>query len=106
MAHAEKSIMAKDVLKLFSGKDRTGYFEMALAYATPDDRTIQFSYQLPCTITEKVHPGGKDFGWDSIICLKNEKRTLSEYPQEERLQFFTQNYIRLAEKLTGSEAES
>ncbi len=100
MAHTERIIPPEDVLHLLKGKDQTGYFEMALAYATPSGELIEFSYQLPCTIANEIRPGGKDFGWDSIICLGDNKRALSEYPQEDRYQFFTQNYVQLAQKLS------
>jgi non-canonical purine NTP pyrophosphatase (RdgB/HAM1 family) len=99
MAHTEKIIAPEDTLQLLHGKDRSGYFEMALAYATPEGGLIEFSYRLPTTIAETTRPGSKDFGWDSIIRLGDENRTLSEYPPEERYQFFTQNYIQLARKL-------
>lgn len=102
MAHTERIIPPEDMLTLLQGKERTGYFEMALAYATLDGNVIEFSYQLPCVIAENVRFGGKDFGWDSIICLGNDSRALSEYPSEDRYRFFTQNYVKLAEKLRNS----
>ncbi len=106
MAHTEQKIPAKDILNLLDGKDRTGYFEMALAYVSPDGKISQFSFQLPCTIAREIHPGNKDFGWDSIICLKDETRTLSDYPQEERVHFFTKNYVELAKEITKWEIEA
>lgn len=99
MAHTERIIPPEDALKLLSDKDRTGYFEMALAYATPEGELVEYSYQLPCTISKDIRLGGKDFGWDSIICLKDEDRALSEYPPQDRYKFFTQNYTYLANYL-------
>lgn len=99
MAHTERIIPPEDILHLLANKDRTGYFEMALAYATPKGELIEFSFQQSCVIAKEIRPGGKDFGWDSIICLSNENRALSEYSAKDRYQFFTQNFVRLAEKL-------
>lgn len=99
MAHTERVIPPEDARSLLQGKDRTGYFEMALAYATPNGNLTEFSYQLPCVVATNIRPGGKDFGWDSIICLGGDNRALSEYPPEDRYQFFTKNYVQLAEKL-------
>lgn len=103
MAHTERIISPEDALRLLEGKDKSGYFEMALAYATPDGKVIEYSYQLPTIVANEVRLGNKDFGWDSIILLGKEKRTLSEYPQPERYQFFTQNFIQLAEHLKSNE---
>lgn len=104
MAHTERVIPPEDLLQLLAGKDRTGYFEMALAYATPEGELIEFSFQQRSVIAHEIRPGGKDFGWDSIICLGNEQRALSEYPAEDRYQFFTQNFVRLAERLGAEHA--
>lgn len=99
MSYTEPLIPAKDLLKLIAGKNRTGYFKMALAYAEPGNEILKFSFQVPVTIAEKLMPGDKDFGWDSIICLKDDSRTLSEYPQQDRYSLFSQNFINLAKQL-------
>lgn len=99
MAQIETKIPPEDALRLLEGKVRTGYFSMALAYATPAGELIEFAYQLPCTLAKSIRPGNKDFSWDSIICLGDEDRTLSEYPQKQRHRFFTQNFTKLAERL-------
>ena len=100
MAHTERIIPPEDVLQLLENKDRTGYFEMALAYAKPNGELIEYSFRLPTNITSSIKPGGKDFGWDSIIRLEHDPRALSEYPQEDRYELFTQNYVQLAKKLS------
>lgn len=102
MAHVERIIAPEDALRLLEDKDRTGYFEMALAYANPSGDVIELSYQLPCVVAENIRPGGKDFGWDSIICLGDDNRALSEYPPEDRYQFFTQNYVKIAKELLNN----
>ncbi len=99
MAHTERIILPEDMLRLLVGKKRTGYFEMALAYAWPSGDLVEYSFQLPCLVAEEIRPGGKDFGWDSILCLGDEERALSEYLQEERYAFFTQNFEQLVPHL-------
>jgi XTP/dITP diphosphohydrolase len=101
MAHIEKTIPPDAVLSLLKDKPRTGYFSLALAYATPDGELIEMSYQLPCTVATEMRSGNKDFGWDSIICLKNSDRAICEYPATERYEFFIDNYVRLAQQLTN-----
>jgi XTP/dITP diphosphohydrolase len=100
MAHTERIIPPEDVFQLINGKDRTGYFEMALAYAQPDGGVVEYSFRLPITIVDSIRPGGKDFGWDSIISIDGDPRALSEYPQEDRYPLFTKNYEALARGLT------
>jgi len=100
MAHTENAIPAEDLLRLINGKDRSGYFEMALAYAQPNGKVFEYSFRLPVTVVDSVRSGGKDFGWDSIISMSDDSRTLSEYPQEDRYPLFTQNYKELAKELT------
>lgn len=99
MAHTERILLPEDALRLLKGKNRSGYFELALAYAKPTGETIEFTSQVPASIAESIMPGSKDFGWDSIICLGEEKRTISQYPESERYSFFTQNYMNLAKIL-------
>lgn len=99
MAHTERTIPPDDLLRLVENKDRTGHFEMALSFATPEGEVIEYSFQLPTKITDSIRPGGKDFGWDSIISLGDDPRALSEYPQEDRYPLFTTNYVQLAQQL-------
>lgn len=99
MAHTERIIPPEDLLKLIEDKNLEGYFEMALAYALPNGEFVEYSYQLPTTMATEVRSGNKDFGWDTIICLGEEKRALSEYPAKDRYKFFTNNFVALARKL-------
>jgi inosine/xanthosine triphosphate pyrophosphatase family protein len=99
MAHTERTIPPDDLLRLIESKDRTGHFEMALAYVDSDGEVIEYSFQLPTKITDSIRPGGKDFGWDSIISLGDDPRALSEYPQEDRYGLFTRNFELLTKDL-------
>ncbi|MFH1967414.1 MAG: non-canonical purine NTP pyrophosphatase [Patescibacteria group bacterium] len=100
MAHTERNLFPEDLLRLIESKDSTGYFEISLAYAQSDGNVLEYSFQLPCKMAREVRPGGKDFGWDSIICLSNDQRAISEYPQKERYEQFARNFQELAKELT------
>jgi inosine/xanthosine triphosphate pyrophosphatase family protein len=93
----EKIIPAQEILKLLSlSPDRSGYFEVALAYADPQGNVEVRVFQVP--IEFATEPRGSDSkNWDRIILLKGEKRTLAEYPEEERRHIWTKNYSSIAE---------
>lgn len=100
MAYIEKTVHPQIVLDLLQHQtDRTGYFELALAYATPEGKVLEFVDRVACTIASEIKPGSHDFGWDKIICLGNDTRALSEYQQSERYGQFTRNFVRLAQAL-------
>ncbi len=99
MAHTEHIISPECLLKLIGNNDRTGYFEMALAYAKPNKKIIEFSFKIPTKIVKIPRSGKKDFGWDSIISLGENSKTLSEYLQADRYALFTHNFIQLAKML-------
>ncbi len=95
----EKKILPENIIKLteFFG-DNSGYFEVATVCAWPDGKTIENVFQVPITIGSKIIMEGK--GWNSIIRLQDEERTLTEYPEEERLHIWNQGYEMIAKKLT------
>jgi XTP/dITP diphosphohydrolase len=103
MAYVEKTISPQVVIEWLRDKPRTAHFTLALAYATPDGELIEMSYQLPCTVARETRSGNKDFGWDSIICLKDTHQAICEYPATERYEFFIDNYVRLAQRLMKEE---
>lgn len=99
MAYVEGILDPEAILKLLENKVRTGYFEMALSYSALDGKLIEFVSRISCEIAQKQHGGDKDYGWDSIIQVAGDSRTISEYAQEERYQFFTENFQKLAQAL-------
>lgn len=99
MAFTESRIQPAELLQLLNNKDRTGYFEMALAYADSKGDLIEYSYKLPVRVAEKIHSGNKDFGWDSVLHLGDEVRTISEYPPQDRYVFFMENFRKLGPDL-------
>ncbi len=105
MAHTERTIPPEDLLDLMNGKNRTGYFELALVYAEPSGETLEFVSRVECQIVSELRPGAKDWGWDSVISMGNDIRAISEYPTQDRFPLFTANFIELAKKLTNTHQE-
>lgn len=101
MAHTERIVPPADALRLLDGKDRSAHFVIALAYATPDGILREYADIVPCTVLSDQRAGSTDYGWDPIISLGGEL-AISERPPQERYRFFTKNFERLAQTLTGA----
>lgn len=100
MNYIEKTIKPEFVLEFLKGKkDHSGYFIIALAYATPNGDLVELEDVIPCHIATEIHEGNKDFGWDSIICVGSSQQPLCEQTPFERCEPFVKNYIRLAKIL-------
>jgi len=97
--YIEKRIPASKLLKILENeKDRTGYFEVATVYAEPSGSTKEYTFQVPIMIG-KEEKGDLQSGWNRVICLSGESRTLAEYPEDERINIWNQNYIEIAKRL-------
>lgn len=96
MNYFEKKIPATKLLTMLSGEsDRTGYFEVATALAKPSGEIQEFSFRVPFSIATEER-GTLQSGWNRIIVLEGEARTLAEYPETERLHIWSQNYDKIA----------
>jgi non-canonical purine NTP pyrophosphatase (RdgB/HAM1 family) len=103
--YIEKRLPAEKLLALMEHEsDRTGHFELALAYAEPDGFLQEFAYSVPIRIKESAERKDSRNGWSSILCLALESRAFSEYPSEERTDIWNKNYISVAEFLKNREA--
>jgi len=95
--YIEKRMPASKLLKILENeKDRSGYFEVATVYAEPNGTTKEYTFQVPIVIS-KEERGNLQKGWNRIICLSGENRTLAEYPEEERTEVWNKNYEKIAE---------
>ena len=102
MSFFDKRISAEILLKLLeSYKDRTGYFEVATAYAEPNGKVDEFVFQVPIRFATEER-GTLQSGWNRIIMLEGETRTFAEYPEAERTGIWNKNYLAIAAKLTSS----
>ncbi len=99
----EKKLSAEKLLKIMSAeKDRTGYFEIATVYAEPLGLVKEFVCRVPIHIKEKEIVKDPRNGWNGILCLANEERAFTEYPEEERLDVWNKNFMNIAKFLSKS----
>jgi len=95
MNYFEKKIPAAKLLAMLSREsDRTGYFEVATALAKPSGEVQEFSFRVPFSVATEEH-GTLQSGWNRILILEGESRTLAEYPESERLHIWSQNYDKI-----------
>jgi XTP/dITP diphosphohydrolase len=88
----EKKIPASMLLEwLKNSNDRSGYFEIAAVYASPDGFFKEFVYQVPITIALE-EKGDLQKGWARVLMLKDDTRTFAEYPEQERVHVWNKNY--------------
>lgn len=94
--YIEKKIPAAKLAELVKllGNNK-GYFEVATVYAEPNGRTFESVFQVPMTFGEEIK-GENPKGWNGLIRLLDEKRAITEYPEEERLYIWNQGYERIA----------
>lgn len=94
----EKKISTDTLLKIINCLgDNRGFFEVATVCAKPDGRTIEYVFRVPMTFGSEIKTAGK--GWNGLIRLLDEKRAITEYPEEERLHIWNQGYEVIAKKL-------
>lgn len=95
--YIESRIPASKLLELlnFLG-DNTGHFKVATILAHPNGETFEYVFQVPVTFG-KVIKGKDSKSWDGLIRLFDEKRAITEYPEEERLYIWSQGYEKVAE---------
>lgn len=103
-SYIEKRLPVEKLLDLMEREsDRTGHFELALAYATPDGAVKEFICSVPIWIKERVEVADPRGGWNGVLCLASETRAFTEYPEEERINIWDGNYKEIAKflKRTG-----
>lgn len=97
----EENIPVKKLLEILKNfNDRTGYFEVATVMVKSDGKIFENVFRVPITFGEKIKVEGK--GWNSIIRLKEEKRAITEYPEEDRLHIWNQGYKAIADFIIKS----
>ena len=100
--YVEKRLSAAMLIKLIDYLgDNTAHFEVATVLAYPAGKTIEYVFQVPVTLGSEVK--GKDTkGWNGIIRLYDEKRAITEYPEEERLHIWNKGYEEIARQYTSA----
>jgi len=95
-SYIEKRLPTKKLLEIMQNQsDRGGYFEIATVYAKPDGFTKEYVFKVSITIA-KEKKGNLQSGWNKVIQLQGENRTLAEYPEEERVGIWDKNYEEIA----------
>lgn len=103
----EKHLPVEKLLKILeTQKDRGGYFEIATVYAEPDSLTKEYVYKVPVSFKKEIKVPDPRGGWNGIIRLNGEERAFTEYPEKERIETWTKNYIALAKELVKNENKS
>lgn len=103
--YIEKKLSVKKLLEIMKNQsDRNGYFEIATVYAEPNGFTKEYIFKVPITLSHEER-GNLQTGWNRIIQLENDNKTLAEYPEEERLEVWTKNYKLIAEWLIKNNAQ-
>jgi XTP/dITP diphosphohydrolase len=99
MAHVEKQISEDRLLDMMRNeKNRNSRFELSLAYSDEQGNVQEFTHRVP-TLISKDARGNLSRGWNRVITLVDDDRTLAEYPYDDRIDLHTQNYIYLAQFL-------
>lgn len=99
-AYIEKMLPVEKVIEICQKfGDNTGHFEVASVIAFPNGETYEYVFQIPMTFGSEIK-GENRQGWNGIIRLLNEKRAITEYPEEERLHIWNQGYEKIAKYLS------
>lgn len=99
MSYFNKKLSEQDVLRLFEHlPDRTGYFEVATSIGYPDGEYFTSSFKVPFSLA-MAPKGDLQTGWNTIIILDGETRTLAEYPEQERTHIWQQGYLEVKKHL-------
>ena len=99
MSYFEKKVSADLLLQLLlNAEDRKGYFEVGTALAYPDGEVQEFVFRVPFTLAKEKR-GTLQNGWNQLIILDGETRTLAEYPEIERLHIWNQSYLKIKSTL-------
>lgn len=98
MAYIEKMVTPETLVSLLEGRDRNGYFEAATVLAYPDGETIERVYRVHFTVAEEPR-GELQTGWNRVIVLEGENRTMAEYPEADRTHIWATNYASIRKAL-------
>lgn len=101
MSFFDKHLSATQLLQLLTTvSDRSGYFEVATVLAYPNGNINEYVFQVPFTVS-LTERGDLQTGWNRILVLDGETRTLAEYPEQERVNIWNQNYVKIHQFFSG-----
>lgn len=92
MNYFNRRLDENDILNFYKDIiDRSGYFEVGTVLAYPDGASYESVFQVPFTLSYEPR-GTLQTGWNRVIILKGESRTLAEYPEQERVHIWNKGY--------------
>lgn len=101
----EANLPSKKLLEILRhADDRTGYFELAAVYAEPSGFLKEFVYQVPVYLAKEERVPDPRGGWSGILCLAGEDRAFTEYPERDRLNVWSKNYVQIGKFLAERRA--
>jgi len=99
--YIEKMMPVQKLFELLNQfEDRTGHFEAAIVYAEPNGKTFEYVFRVPVKFSKEIKGGSPS--WDNILMMEDESRTFSEYPQDERINYWTKGYEEVAKYIKTS----
>jgi len=101
--YIERMIPAEKLLQMLkSFKDRSGYFESAVAYVEPSGELKTFITKIEIEINTKPEGDLVAWGaWDTVLKFKGETRTFASYPMEERISTWSKIYEPVAKYIAN-----
>ncbi|MBR6137056.1 MAG: non-canonical purine NTP pyrophosphatase [Bacilli bacterium] len=101
MKYMDETLKVDGLLKLMEGvEDRSAYLKETIAYCEPGGEPIVFEGKTEGTI---AYESSGEYGWgiiDHVFIPKGENKTLGNFPDEERWNFWSvQAYLDLAKYL-------
>lgn len=100
----EKRINAQSLLRILKIlKSTQGYFEVATVLALPTGKLFKHVFKVPMYFGKGVNTNGST--WNDFIHLFNEKKTISEYPEQERYSIWSIGFEKVAKDFVKSLTE-
>jgi XTP/dITP diphosphohydrolase len=97
-SYFDRTIPVEKLLELLKDvSDRSGYFEIAAAYAKPSGEVKTYVFRVPIKISNKVQ--GNNHNWDKAIMFPEETRTFSEMSEEENVKVWSKNFLAIGEEI-------
>lgn len=103
MAYIERQIDLEHLVKILKTLEkRDGKWTVGTAYIDKEGKLYEFTFDVP--IVFELEPRGKEINsWVRLIRFVNETRVLTEYPEEERIYVWNQNYEKIAKLISEGE---
>jgi XTP/dITP diphosphohydrolase len=97
MAHMYNKVSVQTLTHLIKDlEDRSAHFTIATVYVDERGKDHGFSYDVP-VVLDTTPKGPEGRGWERIFRFPGDKRVFAEFPESDRLDVFSRNYIEIAD---------